>query len=154
MNKIYFQKLSAYEPVTIFGHTFKNADDILHAVTDTVDQQEVKPDKKITVYHPWMNEPVPGIYIANIYTPLPCFDSFDRCYEDRDYVNFYFSRQPFTEEQLDRLARQELLKDNGCLIAEGMSDEFLPAIYRDADHPTMTLATATPYQPDETCQKS
>lgn len=145
MSKIYFQEISSNQPITIFGHTFQNAQEILASVNSSVNLKYVKILGEIEIFRSRKALPDIGVYIVNIYHPYPCFDSYDSC-EDRHYNNLYFSRRPLTDQQIERLASQPILKYNEQQIGEGMTGEILPAIYIDGDHPTMTLASDRPYR--------
>ena len=73
-----------------------------------------------------------GIHVLELYMHYPCFDFEDFLYENRVYSNFFFSREPFTDEDINRIAEMPR-ETNYCLVHERMDEANLPAIYFQGD---------------------
>ncbi|MCH5319355.1 MAG: hypothetical protein J1E38_06560 [Paramuribaculum sp.] len=113
--------------IEILGHTFDGLQDIESAVEITA---RVRPDffgdrrieRNVIGIDP------EGIHVLDLYMPYPCFDSSDFLYENRKYHNYFFSKEPFTDKDIERIAGAPM-KMNYCLVHEEMDENLLPAVY-------------------------
>lgn len=136
---VYIKEMSIYDQVEILGHVFGGVEDI----EDSVGIHCRIAENWGGCHDIWRSDParpVPGIYVARLYDRYPCFDSYDYASETRNYCNYFFSETPFSDSDLERLSGMSH-KGNSRLVHEGMAEEAVPAVYRDGDHKTMTVAT-------------
>lgn len=122
--------LDVNEDIEILGYTFKGLDSIMKAVEVSSRIHQIIGDRYIRRETPVM--PVAGIHVLRLYEPYPCFDDFDYQYENRKFSNFFFSRHPLTDEDVNRLANMPV-KMNYCMIYDGMDIDVLPAVYYRGD---------------------
>lgn len=121
----YFMKIiniKQKDPVEILGHVFNGLDEINQAVEGRVligDTEIIKNDE-------W--KPVAGIHILRFYAPYPCFDASDRMYEKRQYSNYFFSKEPFTEEKVAKLTKLPC-QFNYRMVTDDLPEWALPAVY-------------------------
>lgn len=76
---------------------------------------------------------IQDIHVAELFEPYPCFDSSDWEFEDRDTCIFCFSKKPFTEEELNRIASYRHI--------QSLPIDALPALYYCGQGDIMILAT-------------
>ncbi|MGM9869374.1 MAG: hypothetical protein ACI30R_07095 [Sodaliphilus sp.] len=133
MSKIILQEISKTSEIEILGHKF----DGLNAINQAVESfcRFGRNSWNITP-----KCPVEGIYVACVYEPYPCFDSYDYAGEDRDFKNYFFSTQPFTETLLRRLSMIPK-KCNARIVSETMPEWAVPAIYYGGDGDKIIVAT-------------
>lgn len=133
--KIRFKEIWIDKPFEVMGHVFKNLDD----VRDNVD---ICYNTRRWVDYPHrieLNNPLKDIHILELYEMYPCFDSYDYANEDRFYRNFFFSREPFTDEDVEELSRISQ-KPGVCLVSEETPQWALPALYYKGEGSRMLLA--------------
>jgi hypothetical protein len=138
--------ISQSASIEIMGHTFNGLSDVYAAVEITA----VYSLGKIRVLggDDAPSKPVEGIHVAEIYERYPCFDYYDRWNERRCFHNFFFSREPFTQERLEELYATCRPTSNFCMVKEGMPANCAPALYADDDKAYATLAQRPPSQPE------
>lgn len=74
----------------------------------------------------------PGLFVALIYEPYPCFDSSDYDYENRKYWNYFFSDKPFTNDILNKIAN--LPHEGNCrYVHKDLPAWARPAVYWGGD---------------------
>lgn len=83
-----------------------------------------------------------GLHIAEIKDSYPKFDIYD-IGDDRFYCNYLFSRQPFTEELMERYEKEVPRGCNCMMVHENIPHEFLPILYYNGDSDWMLLASST-----------
>lgn len=128
--------------VLILGHTFSGLDDIRKAVeVSAAIETGLSGNRHIRRFEP--QKPVPGIHVAELYDPYPCFDSDDYASESREYLNFFFSTKPFTDAAINGLA-QIKHRRNSCMVTEEIPASALPAAYYAGDGNSMLIATVEP----------
>lgn len=123
--------------IEILGHTFNGLSEIRMAVEAELRIAETHFGN--TVWHPTPQKPVEGLHVVCLYEPYPIFDSYDDASENRNYVNFFFSTEPFSDSYMYFLARLKH-EMNYQIVNEGMSTYAAPAIYYDGDGKKMTVA--------------
>lgn len=133
--KIRFKEIWIDKPFEVMGHWFKNLDD----VKDNVD---ICYNTRRWVDYPHrieLTNPLKDIHILELYEMYPCFDSYDYANETRFYRNFFFSREPFTDEDVDELSKISQ-KPGVCLVSEETPKWALPALYYKGEGSRMLLA--------------
>jgi len=126
-------------PIVIMGHTFNGLAGINRAVGAYSRIITSFYGKRYVSYRD-PEEPVPGIHILKLYEGYPCFDEDDYADEKREYVNFFFSGKPFTQEEIERLASLPSMS-NCRLVTEGTPTDALPAVYYSGNGNKMIVAT-------------
>ncbi len=86
---------------------------------------------------------IPGIHVLELYEPYPCFDSEDYASENRQYSNFFFSEKPFTDADINRLAKLDH-RCNYRIVKAGIQESALPAVYYVGEGNMMTVAYPEP----------
>lgn len=122
---------------TIFGHEFHGLDEVKTAVEVTARIIDLVFERKPTRRNP--RNPIPGIHVAELYEPYPCFDSEDFATEDRDYSNFFFSRKPFSDAAIRKLSQMKS-SFNYRMVNPDMAASAVPALYYDGDSQNLYLA--------------
>ena len=117
---------STNDQIEILGHIFNGLEEIENAVEIETRVSNAIGERYIRQIHP--ENVIPGIHILKLYEPYPCFDSSDFMYENRRYCNYFFSKNPFTTDDITRIANTRW-HNNYCLVNENMNKEFLPASY-------------------------
>ena len=117
---------STNDRIEILGHIFNGLEEIENAVEIETRVSNAIGERYIRQIHP--ENVIPGIHILKLYEPYPCFDSSDFMYENRRYCNYFFSKKPFTTDDITRIANTRW-HSNYCLVNENMNKEFLPASY-------------------------
>lgn len=133
MAKICVREVPKISKVEILGHIFNGLADIKKAVEAycRIGRQ------------PWSTgtkSPIGGLHIICVFEPYPCFDSDDYANEDRDFSNYFFSTEPFTKQQIERLAKLPG-KCNALIVNETMPEWATPAVYYCGDGDMMIVAT-------------
>lgn len=82
---------------------------------------------------------IPGLHVLEIYQRYPCFDSSDYAYEDRFYRNFFFSKKPFTQEEINILAEMKRTGNLEYINDYNMPEQALPSVYYVGDGNKMLL---------------
>lgn len=133
MSKILIREVGKSSKIEILGHEFKGLNEIKRAVESfcRIGSQ------------PWDTEPkskIGGIHVICIYEPYPCFDSEDYANENRDFSNYFFSTEPFTKQQIERLAKLPG-RCNAQMVNESMPEWALPAVYYRGEGDKLIMAT-------------
>lgn len=120
--------------IEIFGHRFNGIKDIKNAVEVCARYNDMMahPEDKKNIKHKKAANPVPGIYVLELWEPYPCFDEHDYAYEHRYYGNYFFSRKPFKDNQIFKLAQMRSLY-NYQLISDELNSEAIPAVHYGGD---------------------
>ena len=117
---------STGDKIDILGHTFNGLEDIEKATECETRISNSIGERYIRQLTP--EKPVAGLHVLKLYQPYPCFDSSDMLYENRRFCNYFFSKEPFTESIINKIADSPWV-DNYCLVNENMDKTFTPAIY-------------------------
>ncbi|MDE6575689.1 MAG: hypothetical protein K2L84_10225 [Muribaculaceae bacterium] len=140
MMKITLTELSVDKSFEVLGHCFKNLQEVRDAVS-IVCRSLTDWNGKRYIRHQQPLKPIPGLCVALIYEPYPCFDASDYAYENRKYWNFFFSNSPITDEMMNRLAEMPCQSDFQY-VYQDMEEFALPALYWRGDSAdNMLLAT-------------
>lgn len=126
-------------PFEVCGHIFSGLMELTETV-DTLARIEAPLFWPRQVSHVEPKRRVPGIHVALLYEPYPCFDSSDYATEDREYANYFISDKEFSDETIAKIAALPH-KVNYRIVGEHTPAEYLPAVYHDGDDRHMTLAT-------------
>lgn len=119
------------QAITVAGHTFANLQALQDAVSVNVRIGRLWRGRfDVTRREP--RAAVPGLQVACLYEPYPCFDSDDYATENREYCNYFFAAEPFTYEQLAAFAVMKKTA-NSCLVNEETPASALPAVYWGGD---------------------
>ena len=122
-------ELQRFDPkaiIEISGHAFHGIDDIEKAVeVETRVSNSIGP-RYINRIDP--EKPVAGIHVLKVFQPYPCFDASDLMYENRRYCNYFFSKEPFSDERINCIADSKW-RNNYCLLSGDMDENLTPAIY-------------------------
>lgn len=125
MNKE-IKRFSSKDKIEILGHVFNGLEDIEKATEVETRLSNSIGERYIRKRNPEIL--IPGLHILKIYEPYPCFDSSDFIYENRRYCNYFFSKEPFTNEMINYIADSGW-SDNYCLIKKDMDEKITPAVY-------------------------
>ena len=117
---------SSKEQIEILGHIFRGLEEIENSVE--IETRVTNVIGKRNIRQISSEDIIPGIHILKLYEPYPCFDSSDFLYENRRYCNYFFSKNLFTLDDINRIANTRW-HNNYCLVNEDLNEEFLPAIY-------------------------
>lgn len=134
MEQICIREVSKDSKIEICGHVFNGLAEIRNAV---------EAYSRIGKDDSWTTEPkkpVEGVHVICVYEPYPCFDSYDYASEDRDYRNYFFSTEPFTMEQIERLSKLPG-NFNAQIVNETMPEWALPAVYYGGESKKIIVAT-------------
>lgn len=71
-----------------------------------------------------------GLHVALLAERPPCFDEYDRMYDNGEFRNFFIAAEPFSDDKLDSLMQLDSA-DNSCKITENIPDFALPAVYHN-----------------------
>lgn len=133
MRKVWIREVDKTSNVEILGHVFNGLNDIKRAV-----EAYCRVDGE-----PWETEPkspISGIHVVCIYEPYPCFDSEDYANENRDFSNYFFQTEPFTKQQIERLAKLPG-RCNAQMVNENMPEWVAPAVYFRGEGNKMIVAS-------------
>lgn len=127
--------ISINDSFEVFGYRFKGLDEVRAAV-------EIRSNIPFSS-NPYITTDtsrilIPGIHVLELYERYPCFDSFDYDCENRYYQNWFFSRQPFTRQKVEKIAKMEY-HGNATLMPEQIEAIGLPHLYYVGDYGEMKL---------------
>lgn len=131
MDKIWIHEVSITSEVEILGHVLNGLTDIKGAV-----EAYCRVGREAWSIEP--KSPMEGIHVVCVYEPYPCFDSEDYANEDRDFSNYFFSAEPFTKQQIERLADLPR-KCNARMLDDCMPEWATPAVYYRGEGDTMII---------------
>ncbi len=140
MRKPTIVKASISDSVEILGHKVDGYKAISEAVevSSPPAQFDIRSNgEKVVWKEPSISkrEPkqrIPGLHVLEIYEPYPCFDSSDFAYEDRCYSNFFFSKKPFTPEEIKIITELDR-RGNLKFITDEMPEAALPSAYYEGE---------------------
>lgn len=147
MRKPTIVQASISDTINILGHDVDGYQTIRNAVEFTSSPGSTTIDKKgkVLINHaPYVsacdpNIHIPGLHVLEIYKIYPCFDSSDFINEDRYFRNFFFSGEPFTREQIIRIACMKRV-GNLEFITDEMPEWALPSAYYVGEGDTIIYA--------------
>lgn len=133
MAQIWIREVSKNSKIEILGHVFNGLSDIKRAVESycRIERELWDSDPK---------SPVKGVHVICIYERYPCFDSYDYANENRNFCNYFFSTEPFTKQQIGRLAKLPR-RSNAQIVNGDMPEWAVPAVYYRGEGDKMIVAT-------------
>lgn len=137
MGNNFLEKKATGCPIKVMGHLFKNLNEIQRAVG-----KRARLGSKLGgrfIYEPKEIDCPTGMYVLDMFEPFPKFDYSDYMYDDREFHNYFFSDNPFTDDAIEEIAKFRS-KVNYRIINEFTPDWALPAIYYSDDEGTMIIA--------------
>lgn len=140
MKLITLKQISTQEDMVILGHVFHGLEEVAAAVELSGSTYAINNPQMFSNRNPRLF--IPGVHVAEIWEPYPCFDSEDRMYEKRTYQNYFFSDTPFTPTKVCDIISQCTERCNYQFVNSEMPIGCAPALYYVGDEDVMVLAIA------------
>ncbi len=125
---------SIHDDVEILGHVF-------HGLSDIATHVEMSLYRDYS--HGKANSVTPGkkcdVHVGELWTPYPCFDSYDSYNENRSYSNYVFRNHSIQQSDMRQMSELPY-SINYCRATEDTPDDMRPIVYYRGDGNTMVVA--------------